>query len=141
MDRLSELSDEDNLNMDEYIQLMASTTITNSINIQNGTHADGGESYSNNNNQKHFARVFELFDADGKGFIAVNDLERIATELGEHDMTQGELQEMIDRARGESGDNDDRGGRAGNRKVGIEEFTRMMTMSLFPSDDTGDATR
>ncbi|VEU38654.1 unnamed protein product [Pseudo-nitzschia multistriata] len=121
---LSELSDEDTLHMDEYIQLMASTTITNSIVLDNK-----GEE---NQSSQHFSRVFELFDTEGKGYITIDDLERIAIELGEHDMTRGELQEMIDRARGGSDSN-------GNEVVGIEDFTRMMTMSLFPSkDDRGE---
>eukprot|EP00532_Pseudo-nitzschia_australis_P003091 CAMPEP_0168186150 /NCGR_PEP_ID=MMETSP0139_2-20121125/14262_1 /TAXON_ID=44445 /ORGANISM="Pseudo-nitzschia australis, Strain 10249 10 AB" /LENGTH=319 /DNA_ID=CAMNT_0008108105 /DNA_START=145 /DNA_END=1108 /DNA_ORIENTATION=+ len=119
--RLSELSDEDTLNMDEYIQIMASTTVTNSIALEANDNYNGEE----DNGNQHFARVFELFDADGiKGYITVEDLERIAIELGEHDMTRGELQEMVDRACGVSD-----GG--GNKVVGIEEFTKMMTMSLF----------
>jgi len=130
LDRLSELSDEDNLTMDDYVQLMASTTITNAITIDN--HGDGNGDDSNNN---HFARVFQLFDTDGNGYITVNDLERIAIELGEHDMTTGELQEMIDRARGSNGNNNNDGD---DNKVGIDEFTRMMSMSLFPPNDDGE---
>ena len=125
--RLSELSDEDTLNMDEYTQLMTSTTITNSIALETNDNYNGEE----DNGIQHFARVFELFDADGKGCITVEDLERIAVELGEHDMTRGELQEMIDRACGVSDD-------GGNKVVGIEEFTKMMTMSLFSSNKRGE---
>lgn len=123
--RLSESSDEDTLTKDEYIQLMASTTITNSI-------AQGNNRDEDNGSDQHFARVFRLFDSGNKGYITVEDLERIAIELGEHDMTIGELQEMIDRARS--------GGKDGNAsdRVGLEEFTRMMTMSLFPSVETGE---
>mmetsp|Transcript_3970 Transcript_3970/g.9577 ORF Transcript_3970/g.9577 Transcript_3970/m.9577 type:complete len:294 (+) Transcript_3970:236-1117(+) len=123
MSRLSELSDEDTLDIDDYIQLMASTTIANSIALENDDN-DVGQ----HNGYHHFARVFELFDAGGKGYITVEDLERIAIELGEHDMTRGELQEMIDRACNGSD-------QSGSKVVGIEEFTKMMTMSLFPAQE------
>lgn len=139
MNRLSEVSDEDTLTMDDYTQLMASTTISNAIMIENGNNADGiGGSSSS---LEHFARVFRLFDTDGKGYITQKDLERIAVDLGEHDMTRGELQEMIDRALGGSGNNNSNNnsndGGDGEKRVGIDEFTRMMTMSLFPSNDAG----
>jgi Ca2+-binding EF-hand superfamily protein len=128
LDRLSELADEDTLNLENYIQLMASTTISNAIMIENGgDNADSSE---------HFARVFKLFDADGKGYITRRDLERIAIELGEHEMTRGELQEMIDRALGgthHTGISDD------TKKVYIEDFTKMMTMNLFPTPSPSKA--
>lgn len=141
LDRLSELSDEDILTMDDYIQLMASTTISNAIMIENGNNADDNIGSSSH---EHFARVFRLFDTDGKGYITQKDLEQIAVDLGEHDMTRGELQEMIDRALGGSGNinnknnnNKNNNGGDGEKRVGIDEFTRMMTMSLFPSNDAG----
>ena len=59
--------------------------------------------------------------------IPLKDLEQIAIELGEHDMTRGELQEMIDRAVGTSTNNE--------KKVDTEAFCRMMTMSLFSSQN------
>eukprot|EP00536_Pseudo-nitzschia_multiseries_P012711 jgi/Psemu1/260863/estExt_Genewise1Plus.C_5000017 len=124
--RLSELSDEDTLDMDQYIQLMASTTIANSVALESNDNSNGEDDGSH-----HFAHVFELFDSTGKGYITVQDLERIAIELGEHDMTRGELQEMIDRACGGSD-------RVDSKVVGIEEFTNMMTMSLFPANETGE---
>ena len=43
-------------------------------------------------------RIFELFDTDQKGYIDVEDLKRIAQDLGEDSMGQEDLQEMIDRA-------------------------------------------
>jgi Ca2+-binding EF-hand superfamily protein len=140
LNRLSEVSDEHTLTMDDYIHLMASTTISNAIMIENGNNAD-------DSSLEHFARVFRLFDTDGKGYITQKDLERIAVDLGEHDMTRGELQEMIDRALSGSGNNNSSNnnnanynrndGGDGEKRVGIDEFTRMMTMSLFPSNDAG----
>lgn len=41
--------------------------------------------------------MFRLFDDDDSGAITLNDLLRVARELGET-MTQAELKEMIDRA-------------------------------------------
>ena len=127
LDRLSELSDEDTLSLEDYIQLMASTTIGNSIAIEKPD-ATGGSA------RDHFERVFRLFDTGNKGYITLLDLQRIALELGEYDMTKGELQEMIDRAVGGKDGDDDNTKNSGQKKVGIEEFTRMMTTSLFPSN-------
>ena len=118
LDRLSELSDEDTLDLETYIRLMASITIGNSIAV------------GDNNQDEHFSRVFALFDTDGKGYITLKDMETIAIELGEHDMTRGELQEMIDRAIGDTSNEN-----LAEKRVGIEDFTRMMTMSLFPSNE------
>jgi centrin-3 len=49
-------------------------------------------------------RAFELFDADGKGRIELNDLRRVARELGEG-LQEEELQAMIEEfdVRGEGG--------------------------------------
>jgi len=115
--RLSELSDEDNLTMDDYVKLMSSTSITND-NVED--------------NDNHFARVFRLFDVDGKNFITVSDLQRVAIELGEHDMTMEEVQEMIDRAKR----NNNKNGIVDDGKVYIDDFTRIMTSSLFPRTAT-----
>jgi Ca2+-binding EF-hand superfamily protein len=43
-------------------------------------------------------RAFELFDKDGKDFICVQDLQRVALELGETSMTELQLEAMIDDA-------------------------------------------
>jgi Ca2+-binding EF-hand superfamily protein len=43
------------------------------------------------------ARVFRLMDVDGKGYIDVKDLQRVAADLGEA-MEEDELEEMIARA-------------------------------------------
>mmetsp|Transcript_15283 Transcript_15283/g.35420 ORF Transcript_15283/g.35420 Transcript_15283/m.35420 type:complete len:311 (-) Transcript_15283:68-1000(-) len=127
LDRLSELSDEDTLSLEDYIQLMASTTISTSIAIEKPNSTGGSP-------RDHFERVFRLFDSGDKGYITIKDLQRIAVELGEYDMTKGELQEMIDRALGKKAGHDDNANGNVQGKVGIEEFTRMMTTSLFPSN-------
>merc|ERR1711982_59099 len=64
-------------------------------------------------------RIFRLFDVDNKGFINIEDLKRVTKELGEHSMTDMELQEMIDRA-------SCRGGR-----VSLEDFTVVMNKKLW----------
>jgi Ca2+-binding EF-hand superfamily protein len=43
------------------------------------------------------ARVFRIMDVDGKGYIDVKDLQRVAADLGEA-MEEDELEEMIARA-------------------------------------------
>jgi Ca2+-binding EF-hand superfamily protein len=113
LNQLMDLSDDETLTLDGYVDLMA-TTITMHQDYDNG----GTEE------RNHFAPVFRLFDTDGKGFLTVEDLERVAIELGEYDMTRGELEEMIARARSlEDG------------RVGLKEFTRMMTLPLFHRGD------
>lgn len=52
---------------------------------------------SDGDNKDDILKVFRLFDDDDSGAITLNDLLRVARELGET-MTQAELKEMIDRA-------------------------------------------
>jgi centrin-1 len=75
---------------------------------------------ANADDQDNFAHVFELFDLEGKGYITLQDLERVAKELGEHDMTREELEEMMERA------NSKHSGR-----VTLQEFAKLMTLNLF----------
>jgi Ca2+-binding EF-hand superfamily protein len=41
-------------------------------------------------------RAFDLFDADGKGWINLEDLKRVARELGETGLEEEELRAMIE---------------------------------------------
>lgn len=104
---LSQRSDEEFLDMNGYLQLMESTSI-----LQR-TLKEGGQ-------EGNFAHVFEIFDVEGKGYITLQDLERIAQELGENDMTQEELEEMMERANTQN-----------QGRVYLEEFTKLMTLHLF----------
>eukprot|EP00523_Entomoneis_sp_CCMP467_P005975 CAMPEP_0168733642 /NCGR_PEP_ID=MMETSP0724-20121128/8398_1 /TAXON_ID=265536 /ORGANISM="Amphiprora sp., Strain CCMP467" /LENGTH=231 /DNA_ID=CAMNT_0008780711 /DNA_START=37 /DNA_END=732 /DNA_ORIENTATION=+ len=63
-------------------------------------------------------KVFDLMDGDGKGYITVTDLHRIAQGLGES-MTLEELDEMIVRADAEQG------------RVTLECFERIMNQPMF----------
>lgn len=56
---------------------------------------DGDESQQEEGDEMR--RIFGLFDVDNKGYIDVDDLRRIADELGES-MGEEELEEMIQRA-------------------------------------------
>ncbi|KAG7366280.1 EF hand domain containing protein [Nitzschia inconspicua] len=118
--RLSTLGEEELLTLDDYMNLMASTTISNAM----AESESEAEYYQDHNETYNYVHVFRLFDMDGKGYIDLNDLERVALELGEHDMTQEELLEMLERAANNQG------------RVGLEEFTRMMTTNLFPKTTT-----
>ncbi|KAF9141564.1 hypothetical protein BG015_001235 [Linnemannia schmuckeri] len=69
--------------------------------------------------QDEISRVFQLFDTQGKGSIRLEDLRRIASELG-IPMKEQELQEMI-----EEGDRDGDGG------VTEQEFARIMKKAGF----------
>ena len=63
-------------------------------------------------------RLFALFDIDDKGYINVNDLRRIADELGES-MGEEELEEMIQRATSREG------------QVTLEDFEAVMHHKLM----------
>ena len=63
--------------------------------------------------------IFDLFDKQATGYISLDDLKKIATDLGET-MTQEELQEMIERANPKE-----------EGKVSPEEFYAIMTKKLF----------
>ena len=41
-------------------------------------------------------RAYDLFDETGKGFIDIDDLRRVARELGENGLEESELRSMID---------------------------------------------
>ena len=63
--------------------------------------------------------VFSLFDDDQTGFVTLQNLKRVANELGEN-MSDAELLEMIERA-----DADQDG------QISFEEFQTIMTTKLF----------
>jgi Ca2+-binding EF-hand superfamily protein len=96
--RLDDKPDDSTLQFDEFFQLLTTTE---------------------SNQQDDLQRVFGLFDADGKGCITVDDLRRVAAELGEDSMEDSELQEMIDRASDKTG------------QVTIEQFMDMLNKKLF----------
>lgn len=70
-------NDDQQLSKEEFVDLLTSTEPQGSSDLE---------------------RVFELFDTDKKGYIDVEDLRRMAQDLGEESMGQEELEEMIQRA-------------------------------------------
>ena len=64
-------------------------------------------------------KIFELFDDDMTGYISLQNLKRVAIELGEN-MDDAELLEMIERA-----DSDKDG------QISSEEFYTIMTQKTF----------
>ena len=116
-------NEEDMLSLDDFIDLMSSTTISNAM---AHTTPEDETTYDESHNFKH---VFRLFDVEGKGYVTIQDLERVAVELGEHDMTREELQDMIHRAKAIGGS---KSSSRDQQRVGLDEFTRVMTMNLFP---------
>lgn len=64
-------------------------------------------------------KIFELFDDDKTGYISLQNLKRVAHELGEN-MDDSELLEMIERA-----DADQDG------QISSEEFFKIMTQKTF----------
>ena len=110
---LSNLSDTELLDFDGYLSLMASTSLQQRL--QSNPNDDDAE-----NDRPNFQHVFDLFDVDHKGYVTAEDLQRVALELGEHDMTMEELQEMIDRAKSKK-----------TGQVTLKEFSKIMTLNLF----------
>lgn len=74
---------------------------------------------SDRDSKEDVAKVFALFDTEGRGRIGLRDLKRVAKELGET-MTEAELQEMIERA-----DKDADG------EISPEDFFNIMTKKSF----------
>lgn len=72
---------------------------------------------SSDDKRSEIQKVFDMFSG-GKEYITLDDLSRVADDLGE-DMSEEELREMLTRAAPESG------------KVTIEEFTEVMNRKLF----------
>ncbi|KAG0333928.1 eukaryotic translation initiation factor 2C, 2, partial [Podila humilis] len=72
--------------------------------------------------QDELSRVFQLFDAQGKGYIRMDDLRRLANELG-LSMTDQQLEEMMDEA-----------DRDGNGAVTPDEFGRIMKKTAMSSN-------
>ena len=74
---------------------------------------------SDNDSKDDIRKVFKLFDEEGNGFLSINDLKRVAKELGEN-MDENELKEMIERADGD-----------GDGKVSFDDFFTVMTKKSF----------
>eukprot|EP00594_Rhizosolenia_setigera_P012537 CAMPEP_0178964972 /NCGR_PEP_ID=MMETSP0789-20121207/15995_1 /TAXON_ID=3005 /ORGANISM="Rhizosolenia setigera, Strain CCMP 1694" /LENGTH=171 /DNA_ID=CAMNT_0020649849 /DNA_START=68 /DNA_END=583 /DNA_ORIENTATION=+ len=74
---------------------------------------------SDKDSKEDIAKVFNLFDDDRTGFITLQNLKRVASELGET-MSDSELLEMIERA-----DTDQDG------MISLDEFHSIMTRKTF----------
>ncbi len=74
---------------------------------------------SDRNSKEDIAKVFALFDAEGKGHVGLRDLKRVARELGET-MTEAELAEMIERADSDADGN-----------ITVDDFVAIMTKKNF----------
>lgn len=74
---------------------------------------------SDTDSRDDILKVFRLFDDDDSGFISLQNLERVARELGET-MSPQELNEMIQRA-----DLD------GDGVISEDEFVNIMTKKTF----------
>ena len=107
---LSTCSEDDRFDFDDYVALMARTSLHHLA-----QQAESGDLETNN-----YKHVFRLFDLDGKGYISADDLQRVAYELGEYDITKEELEEMIQR-----GDTNQEG------RVYLSEFSKIMNLNLF----------
>lgn len=68
--------------------------------------------------QSGINKIFDLFDDDGSGFININNIKRVAKELGET-MSGEELTEMLERAS------------SNNKEISREDFYNIMTKKTF----------
>ena len=124
-------NDTDSMDLQEYISLMECTTLQHRMRVEQQRQQENGTDHGNN-----FRHVFQLFDLDQKGYITVDDLERVAKDLGEYDMSIDEFHEMIDRAQQKDNSDDGNDRTATNSvkgRVTLEEFTNIMTTKLYNS--------
>lgn len=110
---LESLPMEQAIDLDDYIELMAKTSLHRTMQEEEGT---------------NYVHVFQMFDLDGKGYIDIEDLKRIAMDLGESDIPREELEEMIRRAQTKH-----------KGRVYLDEFARMMNLNLFQNADPTNA--
>jgi Ca2+-binding protein (EF-Hand superfamily) len=89
------------INFDEFLDLM--------------TMKVGGDTES----REDIKKIFDLFDDDKTGYITIQNLKRVAKDLGE-EMSDAELLEMIERA-----DSDHDG------QICFEDFYSIMTKKIF----------
>lgn len=114
---LSSCSEEDRLDFDDYVALMARTSLHETLQQEEST-----------DETANFSHVFQLFDMEQKGYISIQNLQQVAIELGEYDITQEELEEMIERAQSSE-----------HGRVYLPEFARIMNLNLFHKSEQ-DAT-
>uniref|UniRef100_A0A8C2YNJ7 Centrin-4-like n=2 Tax=Chinchilla lanigera TaxID=34839 RepID=A0A8C2YNJ7_CHILA len=74
---------------------------------------------SEQDEKEEILKAFKLFDDDNTGSITLNNIKRVAKELGEN-LTDNELQEMLSEA-----DSD------GDGAINEEEFLRIMKKTTF----------
>ena len=74
---------------------------------------------SDKNSREDIERVFKLFDSDRTGEISLDNMKRVAKELGE-DISPQELQEIVQRA-----DLD------GDGALTLDDFYQVMTKKTF----------
>ena len=72
----------------------------------------------NKETKEGIARIFDLFDDDHTGTININNLKRVAKELGET-MSTEELKEMLERAA------------SNGEEITFEDFYFIMTKKTF----------
>merc|ERR1711964_220949 len=75
---------------------------------------------SDKDTKEDIYKVFRLFDDDKTGYITINNLKRVAKDLGET-MSNEDLEEMIERADS-----------SGSKQVSFEDFYNIMTKKTFP---------
>jgi centrin-1 len=75
---------------------------------------------SDTDSREDILKVFKLFDEQNNGFITIENLKRVARELGET-LSEQELQEMVDRA-----------DLNGDGVISPDEFVNIMTKKTFP---------
>jgi len=78
-------------------------------------HSHHARTQTDRDSREDINKVFRLFDAEGRGYITVKEVARVARELGEG-LTESEAMEMVERADSNS-----------DGKVTADDFYAIMT--------------
>lgn len=129
---------DNNIDFEDFVGLLVDETAHNAcsggaLGANNDTDVEVDEAEQA---EAEMIRIFNLFDASGKGYVDADDLRKVANDLGETEMSDDELREMICRGSGLRTNSSSSPAAAGasNRqdKVTYEDFCAIMTKKLFP---------
>ena len=81
----------------------------------------GRDEKDDRDSREEIAKVFALFDVEGKNTITVKDIARVAKDLGER-LSMEEITEIVKRACGDEA----------SMEITLEDFYNVTTKKTFP---------
>ena len=119
--QLALLPPDKDLTQTDFVQLITTTTTSSQQQDADDDSSSNNNNHNNNNNNNNntLQSVFDLF-SQGKPYIEVHDLQRVAAELGEN-LSPEELHEMMQRIASDD-----------PTKVTLPDFCHIMNRKLFP---------